>query len=247
MRFFPRIPTLILLLCAARPVFAAPQTQPATRPLIEIHSKVFTVFLDVNDSPASKAWALKAARYAISVYPRIVAQLPSHGFEAPRFAIFVFKVMPGVAYTSRTTVTISALWIRRYPDDFGMVAHELTHVVQHYQVVDNKAIWLVEGMADYIRYYVIEPDSPRRRFNPNRSSYRNGYQPAAGMLNWVVRTHDPEFIVKINAALRDGIYSPKVFAALAGGSPDQIWQRFKATLPETATQPRGGAATQPMN
>ena len=35
-------------------------------------------------------------------------------------------------------------------------------------------------------YYVVEPGSKRAAFDRQRSHYRSGYQPAAGLLNWAL-------------------------------------------------------------
>ena len=80
-----------------------------------------------------------------------------------------------------------------------MVAHELTHVIQHYR--RGGPGWLVEGVADYVRYYVIEPGTRRGRFDPQRSDYKRGYQPAAGLLNWL-ESRRPGLVIGLNAAMR---------------------------------------------
>ena len=40
-----------------------------------------------------------------------------------------------------------AQWISDHPDDFGMVIHELIHVIQAYPAAGDKPGWLVEGIA----------------------------------------------------------------------------------------------------
>ena len=199
-------------------VTAAPQ-KGQTEPLV--------ILLDVNDVPELKEWALKAANYAIEWHPKISAQLPSDGFNSPREVTLVFKVMNGVAYTSGKTITISAAWVKKHPEDLGMVAHELTHVIQHYQGRGNPG-WLVEGIADYVRYYIVEPGTRGSRFDPARG-YKGGYQPAAALINWLEKEH-PGIMVKLNDLMRAGKYTGEQFKDLAGGEPDEVWEMFKGTL-----------------
>ena len=237
------LPLILLLL--AIPVLAvdAPIPTPATRPASQptTQPRVFlkvtaiekgeleplVMLLDVNDVPELRAWALKAADYAIKWHPEISKLLPTDGFKPPRQVTLVFKVMNGVAYTSGHTITISAAWVKKHPDDIGMVAHELTHVIQHYTSRKNPG-WLVEGIADYIRYYVVEPKSKQSQFNP-KNGYKGGYQPAAALINWLEKEH-PGIVVKLNAMMRAGTYTAESFKDLAGGDPDEVWEKFKLTL-----------------
>ncbi len=138
-----------------------------------------------------------------------------------------FKPMDGVAHASGTTLTISSKWIKQRPDDFGMVAHELCHVIQRYRGRSGPG-WLTEGIADYVRYYVVEPGSKQGRFDPQRSDYKRGYQPAAGLLNYI-ETRRPGTVAKLNTLLREGKYKPASFKEIAGDEPDALWEQFKAS------------------
>jgi len=218
-----------------------PASQPSTRPrtIIKVSgpdgaqaADTITILLDITDAPDLKDWALSAANYAIKWHPEITKSLPSEKFTPAHEVTLVFKQTRGVpAYTSGRAITISIAWIKAHPDDLGMVAHELTHVIQHYTGRNNPG-WLVEGIADYIRYYVVEPGSRQGRFNAEKASYKRGYQPAAGLLNWL-EARKPGLVVKLNAAMREGTYTPELFNELAGGDPDELWEQFKTSLKET--------------
>ena len=76
--------------------------------------------------------------------------------------------MRGVAATRGTQVQCSADWFRRNlrGEAKGAVVHELVHVVQQYgraRTTNPDAVrppgWLTEGIADYIRWYLYEPQS----------------------------------------------------------------------------------------
>ena len=231
------------------PAFAAdkdeaPASEPAeekaeVRTITKVSAKTgpgeddrLDVLLDFNDAPAAKDWALKAADYSIKWYPKLCELLASDGFEPPKEVTLVFKPMDGVAHTADTTITISSAWIEKHPDDLGMVAHELVHVVQRYRRGRGEHKppgWLTEGIADYMRYYVVEPDSDRAKFDPERGDYKGGYQPAAGMLNWVEKQR-PGTVAKLNALLRAGKYTSAKFREVAGDEPDALWRQFKASL-----------------
>lgn len=222
---------------------AAPTQPPAdakaeVRTVTKVSAKIgpeeadrFEVLLDFNDAPEAKEWALSAANYGIKWYPKLCELLASDEFEPAKEVTLVFKPMDGVAHTSGSTITISSNWIREHPEDLGMVAHELVHVVQNYGRGDgdNEAPgWLTEGIADYVRYYVVEPDSEQAGFDHDRSDYKAGYQPAAGLLNWIEHRR-PGAVAKLNALLREGTYTPGASSELAGGEPEALWKQFKAS------------------
>lgn len=253
----PSIVQATALLLALACLAAAParaKTQPATRagastrpaephivlsgPADSAGRNRMTVTLDVSRSPELSDWAIQAGEYALRWYPQLAALLASDGFTPARDITLIFKPMDGVAFCSGDTITIAAKWVHDHPDDFGMVVHELTHVIQGYPGRRGNPHWLVEGIADYVRYYIVEPDSPRRRFNPQRESYERGYQPAAGMLHWIEQTAGPGVVTQLNRALREGRYSAKLFREVAGDEPGALWEQYKASLAKrAATKP----------
>ena len=224
---FPLTPVLQAAEPAKQPAGGGDAKAPQTRELIQVSAKDgLTVLLDVNDVPEAKEWALKAADYAIKWYPELSKRLASEGYEPPKEVTLEFKHMRGVAHTRDRTITIAAKWIKDNPEDIGMVAHELVHVVQRYH--RGGPGWLTEGIADYLRYYVVEPGVDRARFDPDRSSYKSGYQPAAGLLNYI-ETQKPGAVAKMNDLLRAGQWTDDSFKEIAGGTPDELWEQFKAS------------------
>jgi Peptidase of plants and bacteria len=201
---------LALLVCAA--CWLRADEKPAT---IDIR-------LDVSQAPEMKDWGEKAQKLCVEWYPKILTRLESK--DKPRPVTLVFKKdKKGIAWTVKDTITISADWIKKHPDDFGMVIHELTHVVQAYPA--NDAGWLVEGIADYIRYHHFEP----RKGEPHvdaKSSYKEGYGTAAAFLAWVEKTQDKTIIVRLNTALHDGKYKPEIFKDATGKDLDALWAAY---------------------
>src|SRR5437867_9499159 len=92
--------------------------------------------------------------------------------------------MRGIAYASGGEIHISAAWVRSHPNDFGMVVHELTHLVQRYPRNPGPG-WLVEGIADYVRLHDFEPLLPRPRIDFTKAKYTDSYKTTAGFLIWL--------------------------------------------------------------
>ena len=47
-------------------------------------------------------------------------------------------------------------YFKANPDDIGAMVHETVHCVQLYRGRGNPG-WLVEGVADYVRFFKYEP------------------------------------------------------------------------------------------
>jgi hypothetical protein len=210
----------VLALAAGRPGLA--DEKPAA-PRIEIN---------VEEVPQLRAWAEKAKGQCEKWYPRIDAILGGGG-SRPRKVTLVFKRdMKGVAGTSGDRIAISGDWVKKHPDDFGMVIHELTHVVQGYPKYDPS--WLVEGIADYVRYWHFEPNR-KPRVSRRKAGYREGYGTAAAFLAWVEKTHDNQIVPKLSRALRAGKYREALFKEHTGKGLDELWRDFcnrKENTPE---------------
>jgi hypothetical protein len=171
-----------------------------------------------------KDWAEKARDLCEKWYPIIAEALPSKDFTPPRDVKLVFKdEKKGIAYTTNAKITVVADWIRKHPDDFGLVIHELCHVVQSYP----KGVgWLTEGIADYIRNYKFEPKPPGKV--SAKSSYKDGYKTAAVFLAWLEKTKDKDIIRKLNDALRTGKYKDDLIKEWTGSDTDALWKEFLA-------------------
>jgi hypothetical protein len=188
------------------------------------------VTVDTSEVPDLADWGQKAKVLVEKWHPLIAELLRSDGFTPPAEVRLVFKKdMRGVAYTSRATITVAADWVKKHPGDTGMVVHELTHVVQSYRATPRNAGWLVEGIADYVRFFHYEPETAVT-VNPRRDSYRNGYRTGAAFLAWVEKTHDKEVVRKLNAALRKSEYKDELFKTYTSKTLDELWAEFAASL-----------------
>lgn len=187
-----------------------------------------TIDLDYSGAPDLKDWAENVRTICEDWYPRICRELASDGFTPPTHTTIVIdENIRGVAATSGGRIRASAKYIRAHKDDLGMMVHELVHVVQSYPNRPRRAPgWVVEGIADYIRFYKYEPGADRSRIDPEKATYHDSYRTTAAFFDYVVRTHDPDVIRKLNGALRAGECDEEKAKDLLGGNPDALWKDF---------------------
>ena len=184
-----------------------------------------SVTIDTSESPEVEPWAKEAKALVEVWYPKVAALLPSQDFRPPLEVRIVFKKdMKGVADTSGNRIRIAADWIKKHPEDRGMVIHEMTHIIQSYP--PTRAGWLVEGVADHVRFFRFEPETKVTLRDLDRASYRDGYRTTALFLDWVQRTYDEDLVVKLNAALRRGEYAPELFKTATTKTLDDLWAEF---------------------
>jgi hypothetical protein len=196
--------------------------------------------VDVSDAPDLKEWALKAQKESEDYYPIITEKLRSEGFTPPRQITYIFTEgteglgpgVPAFAISSQGKIFFRAGHIRANPNDFGMAIHELTHIIQFYSYGKDKPSWLVEGIADYIRWEHWEKPSARRRINPLKAKYTNGYSDTARFLSWIETNHDKDFVLKANAALRKNAYKEDLFKSCTGKELAELFKEFVDSLPK---------------
>ncbi|MGH7133730.1 MAG: alpha/beta fold hydrolase [Phycisphaerales bacterium] len=190
------------------------------------------ITVDASEAPDLKEWGEKSKAICEKWYPLLLQALPSEGFVPRSEVAIVFKPEMRVpAATGGGTISVNAAYVRQHKDDYGMMVHELTHVVQAYPNRPRRAPgWLVEGVADYTRFYLYEPGADRSRINPEKASYRDSYRTTARFLDYLVRTHDPEIVKKLNASMRAGECDEAKFKEIVGADVDELWKAFLASL-----------------
>ena len=213
----------------------APATMPAGRTVAKAGEA--EILFDYAEVPELKEWVESSlAPVCTAWYPRIVKMLPGEGYTAPRRLSVTFRRdMRGVAATGGTRVYCAAAWFKRNLEGeaIGAVVHELVHVVQQYRRVRGgrpNPGWMVEGIADYIRWFLYEPKSKRPRPNPARAKYTDSYRTTAAFLNYVTETHDKEIVRKLNDAMRRGRYTPDLWKQYTGKTAEALWTDYVKTL-----------------
>jgi hypothetical protein len=216
----------------------APPPEPAPIPLdvIKVADK-YEIAFDLSQTPELKEWVdAKLKPVCAKWYPMIVEMLPSEGYTAPeRFTIVFHKDMRGVANASGRRINCAAPWFKRNLDGeaVGAVVHEMVHIVQQYRRArggNRNPGWMVEGLADYIRWFLYEPEDKRPRPNPTRAKYTDSYRTTAAFLAYVKETHDKELIKKFNTAMREGKYSADLWKDYTGKTADDLWADYVKTL-----------------
>ena len=215
------------------------------------------ISIDTSGAPDLKDWAeKKLAPVLAQWYPKLTSMLASDGYAAPTNFSVLIRPGNGVAATGRGRVTANSAWLKRElnGEAVGALVHEEVHVVQRYgggrrNDPDYKPApgWLTEGIPDYIRWFIYEPQShgadvtffrTRRSVNLN---YDGLYRVSANFLNYVVETYgkDKNLITKINAACRQGKYTDDLWKELTGKALPELNDEWKATMKKELAQGPG--------
>lgn len=187
-----------------------------------------TITMDTTAAPDLEAWGQKAAEDCVKWYPILCEMLASPDFKPYSKISLRIRNMRGVAATGRDGIDISATYVRRHTNDFGMVIHELTHVAQAYPSADPG--WMTEGIADYIRISHFEPNEPRPKIDAATATYHDSYKTTAIFLEWVEKKYDKQLVTKFNRAMREGTFKIELFKDYTGKMVDDLWKEFTETL-----------------
>ena len=233
------------ILCGIPPAtFADPATNNSSVPfIIPTLSGNGSIAIDTATAPDLTDWADHTLAPVLAAwYPKIVAMLPSPGFIAPASFTVTIRPMDGVAYTTGTNVVVSADWCRHEMTGqaIGSVVHEMVHVVQQYGRLgygDRAPGWLVEGMADYIRWFKFEPQSHgadiawmRRHGKHFSPHYDDSYRVSANFLNWVTEKYDSNMVTQVNAVLREGNYTDDFWKQHTGKTVQELGLEWKQQI-----------------
>jgi hypothetical protein len=230
---------------AAPPAVAAPVAQPG-RETVAADGGTYRITIDTCETPDLTEWAHKELAPVVQEwYPKIVKLLPSEGYQAPKHVSIRFsKDMRGVAATSGTRIRCAPGWVRRNlrGEAVGSVVHELVHVVQQYgraRRANPNATgapgWLVEGIADYLRWFQYEPQSHGAEItqrNVSRARYDGNYRITANFLNWVAEKYDRRLVERLNAALREANYNENLWKKCTGHTVQELGDEWKKGLEE---------------
>jgi hypothetical protein len=201
------------------------------------------ITIQTSDDQALRDWAKdKLAPAMAEWYPKLVAMLPSPDFKPATNISVVIKPGRGVAETGGRRISANATWLKGEINRqaTGSLIHEEVHVIQAYggarrnnpNATRNPG-WLVEGIADYIRFYRFEPEMHgadiRERAIAN-AHYDGSYRVTANFLNWTSEKYDKDLVVKLNAAMREGNYSKEIWKTSTGKTLEELGDEWKADL-----------------
>jgi hypothetical protein len=212
-----------------------------------IRDGLYRITIDTCSTPDLTGWSkMDLAPILCEWYPKLVELLPSDGFAAPQqITVHFSETLRGVAETSGSRIRCAARWFRANlkGESIGSVVHELVHVVQQYGAARRanpnstpSPGWLVEGIADYIRWFLYEPESHgadvtwlRARRNV-RLRYDAGYRLSANFLNWVVEKYDRDIVRHLNSAMRAGNYREELWKERTGHALQDLGDEWKKLL-----------------
>ena len=154
--------------------------------------------------------------WAEGLYERYAADIAAlmGAEEVPTITIHVERLGPGAAWTNGTDVFLSKPWFTQHPDDIGGVLHEFTHAIMRAPTYDETTIWLIEGLADYVRDEAGH-DAPWTQAHYEPGKAMAGYQTTAHFLRYLERTH-PGTIKRLAQALMADTYAPDLFRQCTG-------------------------------
>ncbi len=216
---------------------------------VEIEGTPYRFTIETTEAPDLTEWARRDLIPVMKEwYPKIVEMLPSEGYIAPRnFSITFTDSYRGVAATMGNRVVGSPAWYRRNlkGEAIGSLVHELVHVVQQYRGRRREGGtrppgWLIEGVPDYIRWYLYEPQSRGAEIRPgsiDRARYDGSYRVSANFLNFVIGKYDKELIKELNAAMREGRYDPEIWKTRTKKSVEELADEWKQALKDAAATP----------
>jgi hypothetical protein len=216
---------------------------------VEIDGGVYRFTVDTTETPDLTEWSRRQLTPVLQKwYPLIVKMLPSDGFIAPKtFSITFTDKYKGVAATMGNRIEGSPSWYRGQlkGEAIGSLVHELVHVVQQYGRARRSGGsrppgWLVEGIPDYIRWYLFEPESKGCEISPRRAAtarHDASYRVSANFLNYVIGKYDKELIRELNAALREGRYDAELWKTRTGKTAEELAEEWKKSLEASAPAP----------
>lgn len=144
----------------------------------------------------------------------------------PEITVHVERHGPGAAWTNGTDVSLSASWFSEHPNDIGGVLHEFTHAIMRAPTYDQTTIWLIEGLADWVRDE-LGHDAPWTKAHHEPGKAAAGYQTTAHFLQFLERKH-PGTVKRLAQALMADTYTPDAFLQLTGTSLEVCVSHYEA-------------------
>jgi hypothetical protein len=198
-------------------------------PALAVFKYPLEVVMDASEVTDMKDWCARSKQIVEEWWPTLCEALPEEGYTPPRRIDLEFKNdSKGIAATGGGRITAHMGWFKQHPDDYGAIVHEAVHVVQSYH--RRVPGWLTEGITDYVRFWVYEPQTPKRRLDIERIKYTDSYQVTGAFLGWLSKTYDKDVVKKLNVACRKGEYKDSTWKDLTGKDLDALWEEFKKGL-----------------
>jgi len=202
------------------------------------------VRIDAAAAPALRGWCDdELMPVLLQWYPRVVALLGGNAGEAPPQVDMRFATEgPAIAATANGRVVCNASWFidNRHGEAAGAAVRELVRVAQRYDAGgEARPAWLVDGIADYVRWFRFEPKAYAGSGVDDVQAARHdaGGRITANFLAWACRAHGQDLLGKLDVALRAGDYGEATWQQLTGRSLVELdgdWRRSLVAPPGVA-------------
>lgn len=164
----------------------------------------------------------------------------------PKVIRISIRDMDGVAHASGNStekeVTISSRYLEAVNNSstplrreiIGILYHELTHVYQYDDNAYGQIGYLIEGMADAVRFEVGYHD---RYAQTAGGTWQDGYGRTGDFIRWIDEHKHHGFIREMNASLDpfDGTsWNESIFQQLTGENVLSLWNQYQASLDHTS-------------
>ena len=157
-------------------------------------------------------------------YQKIEQKLGNDKIKLP-FNIRFNSSLTAPANASGSDIALSTSYFTQHPDDMGAIIHEMAHTVQAYP--SGEPFWLIEGIADYVRYWMGYQSVTSYAHCPPGKNYTSGYWCSAAFLEYLEKTYDKDIVTKLDAVLRSGSYNDSLFITYTGKDLPQLWSECK--------------------
>ena len=226
------------------PVVVATSATQQQGKTFEAEGGTYQIIIDTSETPDLTEWADNEMTPVLQQwYPKIVKMLPSEGYQAPRRVTIIFsKDMTGVASTGGTRVRCAANWFQRNlkGEAKGAVVHELVHIAQNYGIArrtnpnpSRTPGWVVEGIADYIRWFLYEPQTRGAEITKRNialARYDANYRISGNFINWVTNKYSGDLVRELNAAAREGRYNEDLWKKITGLTLQELGDEWRKDL-----------------
>mgnify|MGYP002403350701 CR=1 FL=1 len=183
---------------------------------------VVTISGDIDAASAPVIGRLTGLFY--ESYPKLVKRFSNPDRPAPTHIKLVFKQTLHVpAYCSGSEITINLDWLRKNPEDIGLLTHELTHAVQGY----GRGVpgWFTEGFADFTRKVYgpeVQPGWELPKRLTSRNKYTDSYRVTGRFLLWLDEKH-PGVVDQLHRKAQKREFDVALFKELTGQTIDELW------------------------
>lgn len=226
---------------------APPVQRLRTEPLLDTYQTddgKYTFTVDCTCSPDLREWFGKKAMPAVKEwYPKITALICVPGFPPPdkmTLRLQEGEIVPGnrgiPAFAAGGNIVVSSDFLRSEAggEAIGCVIHEIVHVAQtsHWGPQNHGRVptWVVEGVADYVRWFLFEPESHGAVIQqPEDARYDASYRITANFFDWVIRNHIKDLPRKLNATFSTG-YEASLWREWSGKSVQELAAEWKKSL-----------------